>query len=323
MRRARNTLRLSFVTVAPALIEQGVAALGRVLRQRAGGPAMKRRFDQLDVFTAEALRGNPLAVVHDAQGLDDARMAAFARWTNLSETTFLLPPTDAARRLPRAHLHARRRAALRRPPDAGQLPRLAGGRRPAAAATAWWCSNAASAWCACGATARGWPSPAPPLRRSGPLDAAAAGARSAQALRPGRGARCVASAGLDNGPGWCAVLLDRADEVLRAAARPAAAEGLAKVGVVGAQRRGARQRSFEVRAFVAAVGSRRRPGHRQPERQPGAVADRRAAWRRRATWRRRARRWAAPGACSCESQDGATVWVGGEVRRASQGEVML
>ncbi len=56
---------------------------------------MKRRFDQLDVFTAEALRGNPLAVVHDAQGLDDARMAAFARWTNLSETTFLLPPTDA------------------------------------------------------------------------------------------------------------------------------------------------------------------------------------------------------------------------------------
>ena len=90
-----NTLRLSFVTVAPPLIEQGVAALGRVLARRAGGPAMKRRFDQLDVFTAEALRGNPLAVVHDAQGLDDARMAAFARWTNLSETTFLLPPTDA------------------------------------------------------------------------------------------------------------------------------------------------------------------------------------------------------------------------------------
>ena len=56
---------------------------------------MKRRFDQLDVFTAEPLRGNPLAVVHDAIGLDDGQMAAFARWTNLSETTFLLPPTDA------------------------------------------------------------------------------------------------------------------------------------------------------------------------------------------------------------------------------------
>ena len=57
---------------------------------------MTRRFDQLDVFSADGLRGNPLAVVHDATGLDDARMAAFARWTNLSETTFLFPPTDPA-----------------------------------------------------------------------------------------------------------------------------------------------------------------------------------------------------------------------------------
>lgn len=56
---------------------------------------MTRRFTQLDVFTAQPLRGNPLAVVHDAQGLSDAEMAAFAQWTNLSETTFLLPPADA------------------------------------------------------------------------------------------------------------------------------------------------------------------------------------------------------------------------------------
>ncbi|WP_043818002.1 PhzF family phenazine biosynthesis protein, partial [Rubrivivax gelatinosus] len=54
-----------------------------------------RRFHQVDVFAAEATKGNPLAVVHDAQGLDDTQMAAFARWTNLSETTFLLPPTEA------------------------------------------------------------------------------------------------------------------------------------------------------------------------------------------------------------------------------------
>ena len=53
---------------------------------------MPRRFSQLDVFTAVPLRGNPLAVVHDADGLSDAQMADFARWTNLSETTFLLPP---------------------------------------------------------------------------------------------------------------------------------------------------------------------------------------------------------------------------------------
>jgi PhzF family phenazine biosynthesis protein len=53
----------------------------------------RRGFSQVDVFTATALRGNPLAVVHDGSGLDADRMAAFARWTNLSETTFLLPPT--------------------------------------------------------------------------------------------------------------------------------------------------------------------------------------------------------------------------------------
>ena len=53
-----------------------------------------RRFMQLDVFSRLPLLGNPLAVVVDGAGLDDATMQAFARWTNLSETTFLLPPTD-------------------------------------------------------------------------------------------------------------------------------------------------------------------------------------------------------------------------------------
>ena len=50
------------------------------------------RFSQVDVFSAEPLLGNPVAVVHDADGLSDEQMAAFARWTNLSETTFLLHP---------------------------------------------------------------------------------------------------------------------------------------------------------------------------------------------------------------------------------------
>src|SRR5688500_4175743 len=53
-----------------------------------------RLFVQVNVFSAEPLGGNPLAVVHDASGLSEAQMAALARWTNLSETTFLLPPTD-------------------------------------------------------------------------------------------------------------------------------------------------------------------------------------------------------------------------------------
>lgn len=55
---------------------------------------MLRRFSQLDVFTTTPTLGNALAVVHDADGLSEAEMAAFARWTNLSETTFLLQPTD-------------------------------------------------------------------------------------------------------------------------------------------------------------------------------------------------------------------------------------
>lgn len=57
--------------------------------------SVKRRFKQVDVFSAHPLKGNPLAVVLDAEGLSDEQMAAFARWTNLSETTFVLPPTDA------------------------------------------------------------------------------------------------------------------------------------------------------------------------------------------------------------------------------------
>ena len=56
--------------------------------------AQMRRYAVLDVFTATPLLGNPLAVVIDADGLSDTQMAACARWTNLSETTFLLPPTD-------------------------------------------------------------------------------------------------------------------------------------------------------------------------------------------------------------------------------------
>ncbi len=56
--------------------------------------SVKRRFKQVDVFSAQSLLGNPLAVVLDADGLSDEQMAAFARWTNLSETTFVLPATD-------------------------------------------------------------------------------------------------------------------------------------------------------------------------------------------------------------------------------------
>ncbi|WP_343551725.1 PhzF family phenazine biosynthesis protein [Pantoea sp.] len=57
---------------------------------------MKVAFKQVDVFTSAAFKGNPLAVIMEAQGLSDAQLAAIARWTNLSETTFVLPPQDSA-----------------------------------------------------------------------------------------------------------------------------------------------------------------------------------------------------------------------------------
>jgi len=56
----------------------------------------QRAFKQVDVFTPTPYFGNPLAVVMDGSGLDEAAMQRFAKWTNLSETTFLLPPTDAS-----------------------------------------------------------------------------------------------------------------------------------------------------------------------------------------------------------------------------------
>ena len=55
----------------------------------------ERAFQQVDVFTATPYLGNPVAVVLQGDGLDDATMQQFARWTNLSETTFMLAPTDA------------------------------------------------------------------------------------------------------------------------------------------------------------------------------------------------------------------------------------
>jgi PhzF family phenazine biosynthesis protein len=55
----------------------------------------KRRFKQVDVFTARPFYGNPVAVVLDSDGLTTDDMQRIARWTNLSETTFLLPPTQA------------------------------------------------------------------------------------------------------------------------------------------------------------------------------------------------------------------------------------
>lgn len=71
----------------------GTGSASLVGPQTASAHAMLRPFIQVDVFTDVPMAGNPLAVVLDAGGLDDVTMQRFARWTNLSETTFVVPPT--------------------------------------------------------------------------------------------------------------------------------------------------------------------------------------------------------------------------------------
>ncbi|HKI64815.1 MAG TPA: PhzF family phenazine biosynthesis protein, partial [Burkholderiales bacterium] len=169
------------------------------------------RFAQVNVFSADPLGGNPLAVVHAAAGLSEARMAALARWTNLSETTFLLPPTDPA---------ADYRVRIFTP--GGELP-FAG--HPTLGSCHIWLAAGGTprqpglVVQQCGAglvrVCRDGPRlefAAPPLIRSGALepDVLAQIAR-ALALPP---ADIVQQQWVDNGPGWCAVMLRSARQVL-------------------------------------------------------------------------------------------------------------
>ena len=175
----------------------------------------ERRFSQLDVFTTVPLRGNPLAVVHDAQGLSDAQMADMARWTNLSETTFLLPPTEAGRAA-----GADYRVRIFTP--GGELP-FAG--HPTL--------GSCHAWLQAGGTPR---SPteivqeckvglvrlrregvrlafaAPALKRSNPSPALLAQVAAALGLSA---SQILAAQLLDNGPVWLGLLLDSHQTVLQ------------------------------------------------------------------------------------------------------------
>ncbi len=214
----------------------------------------QRRYAVLDVFTAEPLQGNPLAVVIDAEGLDDAQMAAYARWTNLSETTFLLPPTD---------------------PEADYRVRIftPGGELPFAGHPTL---GSCRAWLSAGGVPRhpeqvvqecgvgrvrvrrvaGHPArlafAAPPLRRSGPADDATV-AQVLASLRLPRAA-VLQVEWIDNGPGWLGVRLPDAAAV-RALAPDFAAMAAAglKIGVVGAWPAGGAV-DVEVRAFVPGLG---------------------------------------------------------------------
>ena len=219
----------------------------------------ERRFSQLDVFTDVPLRGNPLAVVHDASGISDHRMADFARWTNLSETTFLLPPDDAQADYK-----------LRIFTPGGELPFA--GHPTLGSCHAWLAAGGvprdpAMVVQQCGvglvrvrrqrdgAGAARLAFAAPPLRRTGPVDATLRAQVVAALGLPDTAVRQLEW--IDNGPAWMAALLPDAATVL--ALRPdfAALAGLT-LGVIGAHPAGS-ECQFEVRAFVPGMGMREDP----------------------------------------------------------------
>ena len=204
-------------------------------------------FRQVDVFTNEPLLGNPVAVVHGADGLSDEQMAAFARWTNLSETTFLLTPTD-----PAADYRLRIFTVSGELPFAGH-PTL----------------GSAHAWLEAGGTPKGASLvqecgvglvelrsddriafAAPELRRGGEVDEDTLGA-IAQGLQIERG-DIKDARWCDNGPGWVGVMLADAEAVL-AVTPDHAALGSHKVGLVGRYPEGS-ECAVEVRAYFPADG---------------------------------------------------------------------
>ncbi|RYZ12277.1 MAG: PhzF family phenazine biosynthesis protein [Comamonadaceae bacterium] len=230
-----------------------------------------RPFKQIDVFSPEPLRGNPLAVVLDGSGLDDHLLQRFAEWTHLSETTFLLPPTD-----PQADYRVR----IFTP--GGELP-FAG--HPTLGSCHAWLeaggipksAERIVQQCATGLV---------PIRREATRLAFAAPALSRSSPSPGLLARVAAALGLkahqvlaaqclDNGPVWLGLLLDRSDTVLALEPDHVALKELGvKVGVaaipVEPQPTGLIARSnrearafagreshpvgLEVRAFAASIG---------------------------------------------------------------------
>jgi PhzF family phenazine biosynthesis protein len=216
------------------------------------------RFTQVDVFGSGdgegvgfGTNGNPVAVVHGADGLDDAQLQRFARWTNLSETTFLLEPTTDE-----ADYRLRIFTPSRELPFAGH-PTL----------------GSAHAWLEAGGAPRSDDSgdlvvqecgaglvtvrrgerlafQAPPLLREGPLtEAELDHVVRVLRLEP---ERVVASAWIDNGPGWVGVLLRDAEEVLALRPDNAAFDGW-EIGVV-APAPGGGDHDVEVRAFVPGDG---------------------------------------------------------------------
>jgi PhzF family phenazine biosynthesis protein len=206
-----------------------------------------RAFHQVDVFGDMPLKGNPLAVVVDADDLSDTTMAALARWTNLSETTFLLKPT-----MPGADYRVRIFTPARELPFAGH---------PTLGSCQVWLDSSGNTKqsrivqeCGIGLVqlkrdGKRLAFAAPPLRRSGEVDRS-----TLETIANGLGIRAEAikaAQWVDNGPGWVAVMLSSRAEVL--ALKPDyAALASHMVGVVAPwdAARDGRDAQFEVRAFI-------------------------------------------------------------------------
>ncbi len=207
----------------------------------------KSLFQQVDVFSSRPMGGNPLAVVIGADGLSDAQMQSFANWTNLSETTFLLEPTD-----PTASYRVRIFTPSQELPFAGH---------PTLGSAHVWLSQQQTSPTSdivqeCGAglvrirrDGNRLAFAAPPLRRSGPVDPALV-ERIANALSLPTNL-IEDSNWCDNGPDWIGVRLPSRADVLAVKPDYSALAGT-RVGLVGRFNPDldGKDAQFEVRAFT-------------------------------------------------------------------------
>jgi PhzF family phenazine biosynthesis protein len=218
----------------------------------------RRGFNQVDVFATTPYLGNPVAVVLDGNGLSTAEMQRFARWTNLSETTFLLPPTRSEADY-RVRIFTSVGGADTGVGLAAELP-FAG--HPTLGSCHAWLGGSRGSQrdkevivqeCGVGLvdvrrTVDGLAFAAPPLMRSGPVEESLL-QHIASVLGIERD-EIVDAAWADNGPGWVAVLLESAQSVV--ALQPGFVD--LELGVVGPHPAGS-EAAFEVRAFFPKDGA--------------------------------------------------------------------
>lgn len=207
--------------------------------------SLERRFRQVDVFGEDPCTGNPVAVVLDAEGLDEEAMRRFSVWSKLSECTFVLPPTEpvADYRVRLFSLNTELPFAGHPTPGAAQAWLDAGG-IPVT-------SGVVMQECGAGLVpvrveADRVAFTAPPRTRSGPVDPDLL-AVVIKILGVER-ERVLDAEWLDNDPGWMGLLLDHADTVLKLRPDATANPGRWDIGVIGAHDAGS-ETAFELRAF--------------------------------------------------------------------------